>query len=46
MAYMGDDVNDIDCIKWAGFGIAVSNARLEVKEIADYVTKSPGVRSR
>lgn len=42
VAYMGDDINDIDCIKWAGFGIAVSNARLEVKEIADYVTKSPG----
>lgn len=44
VAYMGDDVNDIDCIKWAGFGIAVSNARPEVKEIADYVTKSPGGR--
>ena len=44
VAYIGDDVNDIDCIKWAGFGIAVSNARPEVKEIADYVTKSPGGR--
>lgn len=42
VAYMGDDVNDIECIKWAGFGVAVANARQETKEAADYVTASSG----
>jgi len=44
VAYMGDDVNDIECIKWAGFGVAVANAREEVKRSADYVTASMGGR--
>ena len=42
VAYMGDDVNDIECIKWAGLGVAVANARQETKEAADYVTASSG----
>ena len=35
----GDQANDIDMIKAAGIGCAVSNATAEVKEIADYVTE-------
>ncbi|WP_286976835.1 KdsC family phosphatase [Acetomicrobium sp. UBA5826] len=42
VAYIGDDVNDIDCIKWAGLGIAVANARPEVLEAAGYITRSSG----
>jgi len=42
VAYMGDDVNDIECIMWAGLGVAVANARQETKEAADYVTASSG----
>lgn len=36
----GDSVNDIDMIKMVGLGVAVGNARAELKEVADYVTKS------
>lgn len=41
-AYMGDDVNDIDCAKWAGLGIAVANAVPEMKNAADYITERSG----
>lgn len=44
IAYIGDDFSDIPVIQKAGFGIAVQNAREEVKEIADYVTASMGGR--
>ena len=35
---IGDGFNDIDMIKWAGIGVAMGNAPLEVKRIADWVT--------
>ncbi len=41
---IGDEVNDIEMIREAGFGIAVANAMDDVKAAADYVTKQP--RSR
>lgn len=34
----GDNYNDIEMIEAAGCGVAVANARAEVKAIADYVT--------
>lgn len=37
---VGDNQNDISMIKAAGLGIAVANAREEVKKAADYVTVS------
>lgn len=36
----GDDINDLDMIVQAGFGVAMGNAREEVKKAADHVTKS------
>lgn len=36
----GDGSNDIEMVKEAGFGVAMSNAIDEVKEAADYVTLS------
>lgn len=36
----GDDVNDIDMLTECGYGVAVSNAIDEVKNIARYVTDS------
>lgn len=36
----GDDENDMELIKQSGIGVAMVNALEEVKEIADYVTKS------
>lgn len=37
---IGDNENDISMIKYAGLGVAMGNAELEVKEIADYITSS------
>lgn len=36
----GDNGNDVDMIKNAGFGVAVANAREEVKKVALYVCES------
>ncbi len=36
----GDGENDIDMLKFAGIGVAMGNAKDEVKAVADYVTDS------
>lgn len=36
----GDGGNDIDMLKHAGIGVAMENAREDVKEIADFITTS------
>lgn len=41
-AYIGDDINDADLLALVGLSFAVNNARREIKEIADYVTKAQG----
>ena len=38
---IGDDLNDIEMVRDAGYGVAVANALEEVKEVADYVTTQP-----
>lgn len=35
---VGDNHNDISMIKWAGLGVAVSDAPVEVKKHADFIT--------
>ncbi len=42
VAYVGDDINDIDVIKMVGFGCAPADALPQVKSVADYVTKAKG----
>jgi len=42
IAYIGDDVNDVSCIAWAGVGYSPSDARPEVREEADIITSAPG----
>lgn len=42
ICYIGDDLQDIPVMERAGAGIAVANAREEVKEIADYITRARG----
>lgn len=42
IGYMGDDLTDIVCFHRVGFGIAVANARPEVKREAHYVTEARG----
>lgn len=40
MLAMGDSVNDIEMLNMAGIGVAVGNARSELKVVADYVVGS------
>ena len=40
LVVFGDDSSDKLSIKMAGFGVAVSNARPEVLDVAKYVTES------
>ncbi len=41
MLTIGDNLNDLDMIKNAGVGIAVSNAYDELKQVAQYTTINP-----
>lgn len=42
VVYVGDDLLDLPLVRRAGYGVAVANAVDELKEVADYVTKSSG----
>lgn len=42
IAYAGDDLPDIECIEFAGLGIAVGDAHSSVLKCASYVTKANG----
>jgi 3-deoxy-D-manno-octulosonate 8-phosphate phosphatase (KDO 8-P phosphatase) len=42
VCYVGDDLADIGLVRRVGVGVAVANARPEVKECAAYVTKCDG----
>lgn len=36
----GDNYNDVEMLKYVGMGIAVANAKKEVRKAADYITKN------
>lgn len=42
IAYVGDDINDLEAIRQVGFGCAVKNGVKEVTDAADYVTMAAG----
>ena len=42
VAYAGDDINDVECVRWAGLGIAVADAVPQLIDAADYVTERRG----
>jgi len=42
IAYIGDDVNDIEIMKVVGFAATPSDGTSKVKEISDYVCKAKG----
>ncbi|MEE1318385.1 MAG: HAD-IIIA family hydrolase [Ruminococcus sp.] len=42
VAYIGDDVNDIDCMNICGFSACPADAMEEVKSVVDYVCKNNG----
>lgn len=42
VAYIGDDINDLEVIKAVGFGCSVANGMQIVKKNAKYITKTTG----
>ncbi len=41
--YIGDDINDADCLKYAGYSFTVADAHKSIKEIPDInITKNAG----
>lgn len=42
IAYVGDDINDIEAMKECYVSFAVGDAEKEVKKVADYTTKGNG----
>lgn len=44
VAYMGDDLPDMDCLEKVGVSVAPADAVPAVKNRVDYVTKAPGGR--
>lgn len=42
IAYMGDDFNDLDCMKLAGFVACPADAMHCVKDVADYIAEHNG----
>lgn len=43
-AYMGNDVNDLECMQAVGFPVAPADARPEAKAVACHVTEADGGR--
>jgi YrbI family 3-deoxy-D-manno-octulosonate 8-phosphate phosphatase len=44
IAYVGNDLNDIPCMRMVGWPIAVADAVSEVRALAKWVTRRPGGR--
>lgn len=42
IAYVGDDINDIEVLKNVGFGCSVANGHSKIKDVAKYVTTREG----
>lgn len=42
VAYVGDDINDLECLKFAGFAAAPQDCVPEVRKIVQYVTAKKG----
>jgi D-sedoheptulose 7-phosphate isomerase len=42
IAYLGNDINDLACMQWVGWPIAVADALSDVRAVAKWVTRLPG----
>ncbi len=42
VVFVGDDVNDLDCVRWAGIGVSVGDGVDGLKAEADWITDRPG----
>jgi len=44
IVYVGNDVNDVECLRWAGCGVAVADAYPQAREAAQIVLTKAGGR--
>ena len=44
VAYVGNDVNDLECMRWVGLPIAVADGLEQAKQMAKWVTVRAGGR--
>jgi YrbI family 3-deoxy-D-manno-octulosonate 8-phosphate phosphatase len=42
VGYVGNDVNDLECLRWVGFPVAVADAEPAVKSASRRITTRPG----
>jgi YrbI family 3-deoxy-D-manno-octulosonate 8-phosphate phosphatase len=42
VCYVGNDINDYECMKWVGLRCAVGGAHPKILKIADFITKNTG----
>jgi len=42
--YIGNDINDLECMKEVGLSVAVADSHINTLKIADYITKNFGGR--
>jgi N-acylneuraminate cytidylyltransferase len=42
IAYIGNDVNDLECLEWVGTAFVVADAEPAARAVADHVTRAPG----
>jgi YrbI family 3-deoxy-D-manno-octulosonate 8-phosphate phosphatase len=42
IAYVGNDANDLACMRWVAWPIAVADATVEARALAKWVTRQPG----
>lgn len=42
IAYAGDDIPDVECLKWSAFGMVPSDASAPAKSVADWVSDFKG----
>ncbi|MBP7828539.1 MAG: HAD hydrolase family protein [Kiritimatiellae bacterium] len=42
VAFVGNDINDLECLGWVGLPVAVADAEPAVLKVAAYVTRRPG----
>ena len=42
VVYVGNDINDIECVNWSGVGVAVADAKPELVAVADWITTRRG----
>jgi len=42
VAYLGNDINDLECMQKVGYPVAVNNAVKEIKDVAVHTTDSSG----